>query len=375
MARIGIVSPEFPPEKGGIQTYGYEYALELSRRGHDVTVFTCPHAQGELSDTPFRIEPVLKARRRHDRAILRDKSFDVWHTMNAVYAWMAEESPRVFVTVHGNDFLCPYLSLERLDLRERYGLPWPSKFDRWLGDKLTAAMVQRSLPKAAHVFTNSHFTERTFLRHNPGCQGKTSAAMVGVASRYFSHPRPERSPGPPRITTVCRLAEPHKNVDLVLRALARLRERFDFAYTIVGDGYLRPGLEELTRELGLSDRVTFTGFVEPDTLQQLLLNHDLFVLTTSETPVAYEGFGLVYLEAGACGCPALAARIAGAAEAIDEGKSGMFVDEVNVDRLEAQLARFLSGSIQFSSDNCVAFARKFTWPAVVDHCLQHYPQA
>src|SRR5678816_4639886 len=57
--RIGIVSPEFPPEKGGIQTYAIEYARELARRGHDVTVFTQPHAEGELAGEAFRIEPSL----------------------------------------------------------------------------------------------------------------------------------------------------------------------------------------------------------------------------------------------------------------------------------------------------------------------------
>lgn len=370
--KVALVSPEFPPEKGGIQTYACEYALELAGRGHDVTVFTCPHAGGEMRDVPFRIEPVLQLRRRLDRAIVKQESFDVWHTMNAVYAWLALETPRVFVTVHGNDFLRPYLLLGRLDLRERWGLPFTSRIDWWLGERLTTSLMQRSLPRAEHVFTNSRFTERAFLRRNPGCEGKTSAAMVGVASRYFSRARPERLPGPPRLTTVCRLAEPHKNVDLVLRALARVKTSFDFHYTIVGDGYLRPGLEELTRELGLTDRVTFTGFVEPDTLQDLLLGHDLLVLTTSETPTAYEGFGLVYLEGAACGCPALAARIAGAAEAVSDGVSGMFVDEVTIDSLEGQFRRFLGGEVRFEATACVEFARRFTWKAVVDHCVEYY---
>ena len=370
--KIAIVSPEFLPERGGIQTYSYEFARELGCRGHDVTVFTRAHAEGEMQGTPFHIEPVLQLRRRLDRGILRNQSFDVWHAMNAAYAWLALETPRVFVTVHGNDFLWPYLPVGRLDLRERWRLPFGSNVDRWLGDKLTRALVRRALPRVGHVFTNSQFTKQTFLRHYPECTGKTSAAMVGVSESYFAAPRPPRPPGPPRLMTVCRLAEAHKNVDLVLRALARLRDTFAFHYTVVGDGCLRPGLQQLTSDLGLTDRVEFTGLVETETLHQLLRTHDLFVLTTSETPIAYEGFGLVYLEAAASGCPSLAARIGGAAEAVAEGVSGMFVNEVGVDSLEKKLRHFLSGEDRFDPGDCIAFARRFSWKAVVDHCLDHY---
>jgi phosphatidylinositol alpha-1,6-mannosyltransferase len=370
--KIGIVSPEFPPEKGGIQTYAFEYARELARRGHEVTVFTQPHSEGEFRDDSFRIEPVLRGRRRLDHGIAA-RSMEIWHAMNASYSWFALETAPVFVTVHGNDFLRPYHPVARLDLRQRLHLPLGSAADRWLGDWLTWRLVQRSLPQAAHVFTNSLYTERRLLERHPGCQGRTSAAMVGVADESFASERPPRPNGAAaRLITVCRLAEPHKNVDLVLRTLGTLRARFPFHYTIVGDGWLRPSLETLTDELGLRDRVTFTGFLGREPLLNHLLTNDLFILATSKTPVAYEGFGLVYLEANACGCPVLAARIAGAVEAVEEGVSGVFVDQVDIESIARQLARFLSGELHFGAAACVAFARKFSWAKVVDHCLAHY---
>jgi phosphatidylinositol alpha-1,6-mannosyltransferase len=370
--KIGIVSPEFPPEKGGIQTYGFEFAHELARRGHDVTVFTCAHAGGELKNTGFRIEPLLQLRRRLDRRILRTGPFDAWHAMNAAYAWLALEVPRVFVTVHGNDFLCPYQPVARLDLRERLRLPFGSNADRWLGDRLTRALVKRALPRAAHIFANSKYTRDIFLQRHPECRGRTTAAMVGVSDKFFSEPRPKRAPGPPRLLTVCRLAEPHKNVDIVLKALAGLRSDFDFHYTVVGDGYLRSSLEKLTDESGLRDRVTFTGFVDAAELHPLLLASDLFILTTSATPIAYEGFGLVYIEAAACGLPVLAARIGGAAEAVQEDVTGMFVEEVTTEEVQLRLRHFLSGGARFASNACMNFARTFSWGNVVDHCLEFY---
>ena len=370
--KIGIVSPEFPPEKGGIQTYGFEFAQELARRGHEVTVFTCPHAEGELEATGLRIEPLLQLRRRLDRRILHLGPFDVWHAMNAAYSWLALEVPRVFVTVHGNDFLWPYQPVARLDLRERLRLPFGSNADRWLGERLTGALVKRSLPRAAHIFTNSKYTRDIFLERYPGCRGRTTAAMVGVSPKFFSQARPPRPPGPPRLITVCRLAEPHKNVDIVLRALARLRTEFDFHYTVVGDGHLRASLEKLTDESGLRDRVTFTGFVDAAELHPLLLTSDLFILTTSATPIAYEGFGLVYLEAASCGLPVLAARIGGAVEAVEEGVTGMFVEEVTTETVEDRLRHFLSGGAHFACNACMSFAKTFSWGNVVDHCVDFY---
>ena len=369
--KVGIVSPEFPPEKGGIQTYAFEFAQELARRGQDVTVFTTPHPAGELASVPFRIEPVLKLRRRSDREIFRH-DIDLWHAMNASYSWLALERSRVFVTVHGNDFLWPYHPVARLDFRERFGLPFGSNADQWLGGWLTWFLVKRSLPRAAHIFANSQYTERRLKQTHPGCAGKTSAAMVGVSADCFAGPRPPRRDGPPRLITVCRLAEPHKNVDLVLQALAKIKGAQPFHYTIVGDGYLRASYEELTRELGLADRVTFTGFLDRPQLNAQLLDSDLFILTTSSTPVAYEGFGLVYLEANACGCPVLAARIGGAVEAVSEGVSGMFVDEPTADGIGRALAKFFSGALCYDSDACVGFARQFSWAKVVDHCLARY---
>jgi len=373
--KIGIVSPEFPPERGGIQTYAWEYARELALRGHEVAVFTQPHPQGEMTNAGFQIAPVLRLRRRFDRRVFARDSADVWHAMNAAYAWLALEHSRVFVTVHGNDFLQPYFPLARLDLRERLHLPFGSAADRWIGDWLTNRLARRALPRAAHIFTNSKFTERRLCDEIDECRGRTSAAMAGVSADYFSRRRPPRREGPMRLVTVCRLAERHKNVDLVLRALARVGSAHAFHYTVIGDGELRRELEQLANDLGLAPRVTFTGFLDQARLHEQLLDSDLFILPTSATPTAYEGFGIVYLEANACGCPVLAARIGGAVEAVEEGVSGGLIDAVTVESIADAVTRFLNGEIRFDAAACIAFARKFSWARVADHCLGWYERS
>ena len=370
--KIGIISPEYPPERGGVQTYAVEYVQELARRGHDITVFTRPGTDGEVQPENCRLEPVLRLRRRLDAPLFASHSMDLWHALNAAYAWLSLETKPVFVTVHGNDFLWPYFSMARLDLRERWGLPFGSRLDRWIGGWLTKALISRSLPRATHIFANSRYTEQRLCDENPACRGKTSAAMVGVSEEYFALHRPPRRPGPMRLVTVCRLAERHKNVDLVLRALAQLQGEHSFHYTVIGDGHLRSEYERLAADLRLGSRVTFTGFLDQQKLREHLLDSDLFILPSSATPLAYEGFGIVYLEANACGCPVLAARIGGAVEAVEENVNGMLIDTVTAESIAAAVTRFLAGVIRFDSAACVNFARRFSWARVADHCVAHY---
>jgi glycosyltransferase involved in cell wall biosynthesis len=343
-------------------------ANQLARLGHEVTVFTRRHAAVE-SAADFRIEPVLSLRRQLDRAILHRNDLDVWHCMSAPQAWLALETTPVFVTVHGNDFLAPYHPVARLDLRVS------DRFDRWLGDALTKRLVRRALSRARHIFTNSRHTEAAFLQRYPQCRGKTSVASVGVADEAFAPHETPRGSGRKRLITICRLAEPRKNVPAVLEALSRLHYTYDFHYTIVGDGDSRSKLEEMAAALGLMDHVTFAGFVDPEVKRNLLRRSDLFVLPAVASTQSFEGFGLVYLEANACGTPVLAARVAGAVEAVEEGVSGYFVETPTVEGIASALSRFLRGEVLFTTHACEAFARRFSWATVAKHCIAHYDKA
>lgn len=373
---VGIVSPEFPPDVGGVETYAVEYVKELARRGHDVTVFTVRHAAGEQSLAGVRIEPVLRLCRSADSRTLGSWKPDIWHPLNAAYAWISEEHPGGIVSVHGNDFMRPYYPIERPDLRRvPFAWRWADDVSRglrplWIHQ--TARRVKQSLARARHIVANSHYTESVLLQRIPGCKGKTSVGFVGVGSHFFDVEWEAGKGGTARLLTVSRLSEARKNVDLVLQALARLKGRHDVQYTIVGDGYDRRRLEGLTRELRLEHCVRFTGFVSREELLDIYAHTDLMILTSAANRDSHEGFGIVYLEAAASGVPSLAARLAGAAEAVEEGTSGMFVEQPSTDAIAEALGRFLGGHVRFRREDCRNFARRFTWARVVDHCLQYY---
>lgn len=374
--RIAVVSPEFPPDIGGVETYAFEYVKELARRGHVITVFTVRHQPGEAELPGVHIEPVLKLCRAIDRETFARFRADVWHALNAAYAWIAHEQPNGLVSVHGNDFLRPYYPITQPDLR---GFPmawrWSHAVQRrlkplWI--RLTAPAVRRSLGIARHIIANSRFTERVLLERIPACQGRTSVGFVGVGTDFFDVARRPTTDGIARLLTVSRLSEPRKNVDRVLHALSRLKDRYEFRYVVVGDGHDRPRLERLAGDLQLGQRVRFTGFVNRAELRDIYAHSDLMVLASGVTRDSHEGFGIVYLEAAASGVPSLAARLGGAAEAVDEGGSGMYVEEPTVAAISEALARFLEGQIRFDPEACRNFARRFTWARVVDHALQYY---
>jgi phosphatidylinositol alpha-1,6-mannosyltransferase len=171
------------------------------------------------------------------------------------------------------------------------------------------------------------------------------------------------------------LDDRRKNVDLVLRALARLSSRFTFEYRVVGDGPLRPELELLSKRLGIADRVRFLGRVEEDELVSQLAGSDLFVLVSSNSSSSFEGFGLVYLEANAVGTPVLAANVGGAVEAIEDGVSGYLVDALSIESIEAAVVRFLSGGVQFDERACRAHAARFPWGETLDAVVSVYGEA
>lgn len=373
--RIGVVSPEFPPALGGVETYAWEFCRELLRRGHEVTVFTSPQKGGPAELAGGRVLPVLRRRRRHDLKTLRDQQIDAWHVMNTGYAWLALERPQpVVVSAHGNDFLRPYILASRLDLFRQWR-PLRRLFeplDKKLGVFLSDRLMQRALPRARHILCNSRYTERALLARIPACQGKTSTAWVGVAQDFFSIEPAVRADGVANLLTISRLSEPRKNVALILHALAELKARHAFRYTVVGEGAERAALQAMAQRLGLEERVRFTGKVDGDQLRMHLSESDLFVLTASINPYSHEGFGIVYLEANAAGVPVLAARLAGAAEAVEESVSGYFVEEPELPQLVEALDAFLAKRIRFDSEACRQHARRFDWARVVDQAERYY---
>ncbi len=374
--RIGLVTSEFPPDLGGVETYAWQLAKELGRRPNlQVTVYA-PHKSASIAAPPgVTIKPVLASCMGLDWPRLKNEPIDVWHALSAAHAWLALKGQPTVVSIHGNDFLAPYPLTKRPALMLpglRALRPFVWRRFRPLWQHATLRMLARALPHATAIISNSRYTADVLLKQHSACADKVYVAWVGVDPLFFDVPRAPKNEQAPLLLTVSRLSEPRKNIDLVLHALAALKGRFEFEYAVAGEGGLRPDLERLANTLGLGERVRFVGRVSDAELRDLYAHADLLVLAASIEPGSHEGFGIVYLEAAASGVPSLAARLAGAAEAVAEGRSGFFVDTPEVATIRDALARYLKGEIRFDADTCRQFARGFDWKRIADMCETAY---
>ena len=133
--------------------------------------------------------------------------------------------------------------------------------------------------------------------------------------------------------TLARL-EPRKGVDQALRALAQLAHAGElpreWLYVIAGRGEQQPMLATLAGELGIADHVEFAGFVPDNEVAARYQAADIFLQTNREIRGDTEGFGIVFLEANACGLPVIGGIAGGTADAIEEGYTGLRVDAENI---------------------------------------------
>ena len=144
------------------------------------------------------------------------------------------------------------------------------------------------------------------------------------------------------IMTFGRLAseERYKGFDEVIEVLPDLaRQVPNIAYLIVGDGLDRPRLEEKARRLKVQDRVIFAGRISDEEKADHYRLADAYVM-----PSNGEGFGIVYLEALACGVPVVASNADGSREAVRNGDLGELVDPKNPEEIKAATMRALSNN-------------------------------
>ncbi len=143
------------------------------------------------------------------------------------------------------------------------------------------------------------------------------------------------------LMTVARLwsGDIYKGVDVTIRALPKILQIFpQVKYLIIGRGDDRPRLEKLAVELGVSERVVFAGFVPTEELTAHYRVADAYIMPSQE------GFGIVYLEAMACGKPVLSGDDDGSADPLQDGKLGWRVPHRDPDAVAQACIEILQGS-------------------------------
>jgi phosphatidylinositol alpha-1,6-mannosyltransferase len=149
---------------------------------------------------------------------------------------------------------------------------------------------------------------------------------VDLPERWGDRKRRDR----PTVLTIARMEDRYKGHDVMVRAMSLVRSRVPGAqWVVIGDGPLRASIAELARSAGLGEEtIRFLGSVG-DVERDAWLDRAHVFAMPSRMPAggfAGEGFGIVYLEANAHGCPVVAGGVGGAVDAVVDGRTGLLVD-------------------------------------------------
>lgn len=159
-----------------------------------------------------------------------------------------------------------------------------------------------------------------------------------------------------------------KGFDKVMAALPLLSERgIDAHHAIIGIGDEEDYLRQIAQENGVADRVHFLGHVESGDLPRWYCAADVFAMPNRQVGRDTEGFGMVYVEAGACGTPSVAGNAGGTGSAVLDGVTGIRVDGDDLDAVTEALDRILSDEAYASALGKAALERardELSWEQV-----------
>jgi glycosyltransferase involved in cell wall biosynthesis len=316
---------------GGAERVVSTLASHWATRGWGVTILTFDDGHAAPSyrlDARVRHQPLdLAGDSPHWRAAVRQNIERIRvvrrairaETPDAVLSFIAQTNVVVLCATRGLGV--PVLVSERTD---PYLYPIPAPWV-WLR--------RRTYGWADQVVV---LNERARSYFPPRIRGRTTVIPNPVVVEPGGAASLEGKPlGGPLVVSMGRLAE-EKGHDLLLRAFARVRERFpDWSLAILGEGPWRPDLERLRDELGLAGRAWLPGVVRNP--HGVLREADLFVL-----PSRHEGFPMALAEAMACGLPVIATEYhEGVRDIVRDGVDGVLVSPENVDALAAALGRLM----------------------------------
>jgi len=246
------------------------------------------------------------------------------------------------------------------------------------GDRLSRALLQSDGIVAVSRFSAGLASRIGVPPHriavvHPGCDAETFApkrARPELLNRVLGS-RPQD-----RVFLTIGGLVARKGHDVVIRALPEvLRAIPDTTYLIVGDGPCRQDLEKLAAELRVADRVVFAGQVSDTELPDYYALSDVFIMASREQAedCTVEGFGIVYLEANACGKPVIGGNSGGVPDAVQDGETGLLVDPRSPADIARALISLLTDRDRAARMGKVGRARvvqEFSWSRMAERIYQ-----
>jgi phosphatidyl-myo-inositol dimannoside synthase len=364
-----ISSADFPPQTGGISRIMAALASELGP--DEACCLTGVPSAGRGADALGGVRVY-----RRPKAFAKGRAVQALGFGGAIAEIMLRERPQLVQLSTAHDgymglwlkrwFKLPFIvHAYGNEILEALRSPWPKH--------------RLGLVKAARVLPCSRFTAELVKKAggdparieivHPACDvnrfrpvapsRELRAELLGCAERT------------PVIVSVGRLVE-RKGCDMTIRALPKVIATFPNAvYLIVGDGPYRQELEALSVAVGVRDYVRFAGN-QDEKLPDIYALSDVFAMPSRARLEScdVEGFGLVYLEANACGKPVIAGRSGGVPDAVTDGVTGLLVDPISPEEIARAISRILSSpdlAARLGDQGRERVLREFTWPIFAQH--------
>lgn len=375
MNRLLVITELFLPTKGGTAVWAAEVYRRLGGKEIHIVTADVPGAaevDREHPNTIHRLDlrrlPWLRPESLAMYWRLFARSFRLANTrrFDAIHAFRALPEGLVGWAVSRLTFtpLVIYAHGEELTTWGRGGKYKAMRFALRRADRIVAnsdhtcgELKRMGLPQDRILLINPGVDTAVF-RPNLPCDDLRQSIGLTVGQKL--------------ILSVGRLSR-RKGFDMVVRSLPELVARgLDARYALIGIGEDREYLAGLARSLGVSDRIIFLGHISASDLPRWYNACDVFVMPNREINGDNEGFGMVFVEAAACGRPAIAGRDGGTGSAIVEGETGYRVDGTKVDAVASAVADVLT-------DACLAdrlgragqtrACHEFSWESVAAKTL------
>lgn len=365
-----VTDAAYPYNKGGKEKRLYEIATRLAAEGNEATVYCMKWWTGENEithdDVKFKaISPYYPLYAGSRRSITEAVLFAV-HCFKMLFEDF--DVVEVDCVPHFQLFTMKMVCVLK---RKRMVAAWHEVWGRkywlsYLGPMgLFASWVEKASCRMPDLIISVSDRTTAALREITGGNKEIATIPNGLDVDAILKNEPEKSG--PDVVFAGRLL-PHKNVDVLLRALARLIEkRPSTTLSIVGDGPERKNLEALAHSIGIDKNVSFRGFLaDHGSLYALMRASKVFVL-----PSTREGFGIAALEANACGLPVITIDHPQNAtrDLVVNGENGTVVP---LDELE--LAAAIEKELDETSDRkaCLEHAERYRWNLIIPKIKKAY---
>ncbi len=347
--RIALITPTYFPTRGGTEQVVHEIAVRLAKK-HKIDIITPGTGNEEHENlrvirfpqakTPIlgaikeqlRLYPLLKKLHKKENYNLIHQ-FHVYQLGGAVTRFARKHNVPLITTLAGWDTYDPHR-------------PVPKILHKYMAHVMNYSKIVTTMSEHMIVSARKQGCKQiTKIPHGTSLFGAASG-IVNIREKY-------NLPNGKIILSLQRLAK-RKGLELLIEAARTINATF----LICGKGPLREELEKKAKELGVQDKVIFAGFVPDNEIKDHYLQADLFCL-----PSFYEAFGLVYVDALACGLPVITTKCGGPEDFITP-RNGILMPTGDSGLLSEALKEGLAK--KWDREEIAKDAEQFSWDSIVE---------